>query len=155
MNATPYDLFYKVVSSFLVFYAIGLVEGFNQTRYFTLIVRRGGPRLGKWLHQAAMGFILLDHIVEGLFRFVFAAEETSMSNSKAIFRSAVFMGVYWLATTRNRLSQYFGTYDQKLAALTLGFGLGVANAYTLIGGEETPAPRPEAENPEPEDADQE
>jgi hypothetical protein len=147
MNAVPFDLFYRLVSLGIVHYFISLWEGFNQTRYLTFILRADKSKSWKQL-PIALGFVVMDQVIEFLTRPLLSGEETPMSNGPTIFRTYMFSVVFWLATNQNPLTKYIGQWDIRLSALTLGFVLGIANAFSMLRvGKDVPPERQQPVTP--------
>ena len=114
MNSTPFDAVYKLTG--FLFYFVGLAQGFNQTRYFTLIIRNikkykefAGPRV----LPVAIGFAVLDNAIELFLRPLLGGEETRVTNASLIFRSAIVMVVFWVSTNYNYFTQWIGIYNAR------------------------------------------
>jgi hypothetical protein len=139
MTSSPFDIVYKTVN--LMYYVLGLAQGFNQIRLFTTIIRNTEKDMEAIQHiPLALVFTVGDQGIEAIFRPLISGEETRLSNGLTIFFTAVSSWILWLVTHRNRFTQYLGLYGHQLAALTCGFALGMFNASMNIVGTSDPVP---------------
>jgi hypothetical protein len=132
IHVIPYDIFYKITSFFVVHYFLGLLQGFNQARFFALILRLEKNDSPLML-LIAVSLLIGDQVIEVLGRILTRGEVTHMSNGANIFRTVIFSTAFWMATHRSRFSRYIGKWNVQVAGLVLGFALGIANASTIIG----------------------
>ena len=130
MNFLPFEIFYKVTTT--LYSLLGLLMGFNQTRFFTLILRSVKNVSNIQLVPTALFFTVLDQIIEIGLRTLFNGEETNMSNPKTVSRTCIFSCIFWLATHDNWLSPYIGKYHVYIPALLLGLSIGIANGAAVL-----------------------
>lgn len=130
MSFCPYDLFYKIVN--ILYYFIGFLQGANQTRFFTLILRIQKDVSPFYLILIAMLFTTMDQIIELIFRPILNGEETKMSNISTILRTCLFSFIFYLTTYQNFITKYIGKYNIHITALILVFTLGLFNAAAIL-----------------------
>ena len=124
-------------------YFAGLVQGANQARLFTLILRNHSHfKSIEYTLGAALLFTVLDQVLEILLRQLMNGKETKASNLSTVTRSTVFLSLFWAATHRNRFSNLLGFYNFKKSALTLALALGVFNAIGALEDAYVPPPPP-------------
>jgi hypothetical protein len=150
MTATPWDLCYKIVTFPAINNCVGLLAGFNQIRYFTLILRLA--KVGSYWErvQIAGGLAVLDQVIEMCLRWLFGANETAMSNSGSLLFTIFLFGGYLVATRRVFDMKYVGTANPHSAALTIGLILSVKLASALMSERES-RQRPPESPPAPEE----
>lgn len=140
---SPMDIFYKITS--VLYYFVGLMQGLNQARLFSLIVRSTKNYNSLQMVAVAILFVVLDQMLEILLRTLLTkGEETKVSNRLTIFRTAIISLLFWLITHKNPLSKYIGVYQIYIPALIYSFVLGLLNSSAIldIGGEKVPTPPP-------------
>jgi hypothetical protein len=143
LTAMPWDLFYKIVTLFGVSNITGTLEGFNQIRYFTLLLRASAKYTYWQGVQFAVSLTLTDQMIEMGFRWFFGADESPMSGSTSMGVTMVAWGGYVLATKKVIDAPYVGTVNPHVAALAVGMLLALRNSSSMVG--EEPRRRTDAE----------
>ena len=134
VSLCPYDVAYKVIN--FCYPVLGLLQGYNQTRLFTLILRAKLNLNNVQLVPLAIGFAVLDQVIEFFFRPLFGGVETNMSSPKSIFMTGISMLVFWLGTHENPYTSTIGIYPIQVSALVLGLVLGVFNGVAVFSNSE-------------------
>lgn len=150
MNFFPGDLVYKLCSG--LYYFVGLANGFNQVRYFTLALRQvkkfpefAGPR---GLPVAIM-FAAFDQVIEAILRPLFKGDDSKISNVGSVIKTGLAMSVYWCSTNHNYFSKWVPLRDQQMAALVLGLGLGMISTFGKVTSDAIKANQAKAKKEEP------
>lgn len=148
MTFSPYDIIYRFIN--VIYYFIGFLQGFNQTRLFTLLLRSKSTLEPQFLVPIALFFTISDQVIESIFRLIFRADATQMSSFGTIIRTSIFSGLYWLSTNNNMFTKYIGIYQKISATLTFAVVLGASNALAIIPSSSTlsnnPPPPPQTPN---------
>ena len=133
INMSPWDIVYKLMN--YMFMALALAQGFNQVRYFTLILRhfkRDPDFASPWAVPIAAGFVVLDNFIGLILCIALDGVETRVATKGRMLFSLVLMEVFWVCTNRNYLTQYIGIYPMQVSALALGMALGLANGAGVL-----------------------
>lgn len=130
MNLSPYDIVYKIINAF--YYFVGFLQGFNQVRLYTLILRTMKYLEPVQLVPIAVAFTVGDIFIECFMRMVFNATLTPMSNGSLMLETSILLVSFWFLTNRNDFTDSIGIYPRIPATLTLGVVLGGLNAFALI-----------------------
>ena len=143
LTYSPMDIFYKITN--VLYYFIGLMQGLNQARLFSLIIRSTRNYNSFQMVSIAILFVIMDQLLEIITRLlVTKGEETKVSNRLTIFRTGIISLLFWLITHNNPLTKYIGLYQIYIPALIYSFVLGLLNSSAIldIGGEKVPTPPP-------------
>ena len=131
LTLCPYNIAYKILS--FLYPVIGFLQGYNQTRLFTLCLRSLKGFANVQTVPIALGFTVSDQIIEFMLRPLFSGVETKMSNPGTIFTTCVSATVFWLGTHENQFTESIGLYPIQIPALVLGLILGISNAISIFG----------------------
>ena len=124
----PYNIVYKILS--VLYYFIGFLQGANQTRFLTLIIRIQISPF--YLISVAILFTVMDQLIELVFRQIMDRDETMMSNISTLIRTCLFSLIFYLSTYQNYITKFIGKYDIHITALILAFALGLFNAAAIL-----------------------
>lgn len=143
ISLCPQNIVYKILT--VLYYFIGFLQGANQTRFFTLIVRVQKEISPFYLILIAMLFTIMDQLIELVFRPILDGDETKMSNFSTMARTCLFSIIFYLSTYQNYLTKFIGKYNIHVTALVLAFTLGLFNASAILNfdsQERVPRPPP-------------
>jgi len=127
---SPFDLVYKILN--LLYYFIGMLQGFNQARLFTLVLRNTKAMPVYQSLGISILMTVFEYAFEIITRKMFSGKETKMSKGSTIFRTTLFCVVFFLATHVTPLTKYIGYYQVQLPALALAFALGAFNSAAVV-----------------------
>ncbi|KAH0788825.1 hypothetical protein GPJ56_007507 [Histomonas meleagridis] len=125
MTLSPFDIFYKLTR--LLYYFLGILQGINQTRLYTLILRTT-QILGNRSLVIALTFATMDQVLEIITRPLLGGQETRMSNITTVIRNLIFSSVYYASTHKTPFTKYIGYHRHYIPALILAFITGTSNA---------------------------
>lgn len=133
MNMSPWDLVYKLTGA--MFMMVSLAQGFNQVRYLTLLLRhlsRFPEFYGAAGLPVAIGFTVLDNVVEIVLRVMLNGEETAVTSMGRLIFGTMLMALFWAGTNQNYFTRYLGIHPKQMSALTLGFALALSNGAGVM-----------------------
>jgi hypothetical protein len=131
ITSMPWDLFYKIVTFAGISNWNAMLEGFNQIRYFTLILRLAKSGSFWQKVQLAIMLVVLDQMIEMTLRWIFGGDETPLSSPGNLLFTMLALGGYILATKRVFDIEYLGKANPHTAALTIGLILSFKLAVGL------------------------
>jgi hypothetical protein len=142
---SPYDIVLKILN--IITRPLSFAQAFNVMRFFARMIRVMQPPTDVKKLFVATGLAVLDQMCATVLRGLLSGVETKLSHSLVV---TSLVTIAWTAVTQqNVFTKWIGHYDPRLAALVLGFALGVANgassAATIL---QTPEAVPEEEDRE-------
>ena len=128
MTLSPFNIFYKLVNLFG--YVLSMIQGANQVRLLTLILRV--TKNDKYSLLIANIFTFMDLVIEIVLRPLYNGENTDMSSPGIIFKCFLFSTFYDLLTNRNRFTIYIGIYQHYVPALLLALCFATINSSAYL-----------------------
>lgn len=124
----PFNIFYKLVH--YLGYFLAIVEGANQARFLTLILRVVKNNSYSLLYANAFAF--MDLAIEMIMRPLSNGENIGLSSIGIIFKGLLFSTFYELTTNRNKYTIYIGLYKHYIPALLLTACYAIINSTAYI-----------------------
>ncbi|OHS94357.1 hypothetical protein TRFO_11222 [Tritrichomonas foetus] len=92
------QILYPIVNFFYIF--LGMLQGANQMRFFTLILRSVKGLDNVQIVPLAIFFGIMDQFIEFFLRPLLSGVQTKMSNEESIATTSFFFFLYWLVSNK-------------------------------------------------------
>jgi hypothetical protein len=146
IGLSPRDIVYRTLT--FLHHLLSLAQAFNVIRLFRLIFRRLGSVPVRRRMTVAIGFSVMDQAIAIFGSRIFRLAATKLASTATIIITASVCIAHWVLTNRNRFSTTLGFYNERFAALIVGFVMALINS--AMGMQPQPVPPPAAPSEAPE-----